>query len=157
MARQRSRPQVPENLKALVADVGGPVSSADVDTYGKIREIHDRSHQIRTIVSAWKEQQKQDRELRARYARWLMGAMAVQASLINVIFVLMGCGLLSFESWTARTFIVSVFGEIAALVLMVVKYLFTPSSASILQFLESRGVKKSVKTTKGKETKGGKH
>jgi len=54
MAKQSSKPQLPENLKGLVADIGRPVSPADVDTYGKLRAIADRSHQIRTIVNACK-------------------------------------------------------------------------------------------------------
>ena len=69
------------------------------------------------------------------YATYLIVAMGLQALVINVVFVLMGCGVLTFEAWTARTFIMSVFAEIAAMVLIVVKYLFTPSSEKVLQFL----------------------
>ncbi|MBI1917274.1 MAG: hypothetical protein HYS12_21450 [Planctomycetes bacterium] len=138
MARKKPQPQVPDTLKNLVQDVGKPVSSSDVDSYGKLRQIQDRSHQIRTIVKAWKDQQAQDRKMRERYAIYLIVAMGVQALVVNVVFVLMGCGVLSFEAWTAKTFIMSVFAEIAAMVLIVVKYLFTPSSEKVLQFLDEK-------------------
>jgi len=138
MAKKRPEPQVPDTLKNLVQDVGKPVSSSDVDSYGKLRQIQDRSHQIRTIVKAWKEQQAQDRKMREHYATYLMAAMGAQALVVNVVFVLMGCGVLSFEAWTAKTFIMSVFAEIAAMVLIVVKYLFTPSSEKVLQFLAEK-------------------
>jgi hypothetical protein len=138
MAKKKSRPQVPDSLKNLVQNVGEPVSSADVDTYGKLRQIEDRSHQIRTIIKAWKDQQAQDRKMRERYANYLIFAMGLQALVMNVIFVLMGCDALTFEPWTARIFIVSVFAEIASMVLIVVKYLFTPSSDKVLQFLRER-------------------
>jgi len=144
MAKKRPEPQVPDTLKNLVQDVGKPVSSSDVDSYGKLRQIQDRSHQIRTIVKAWKEQQAQDRKMREHYATYLMAAMGAQALVVNVVFVLMGCGVLSFEAWTAKTFIMSVFAEIAAMVLIVVKYLFTPSSEKVLQFLAGK------KRTQGK-------
>jgi hypothetical protein len=135
MAKKKADPQIPDNSKGLVQDVGKPVTLSQVDTFGKLRQIRDRSHQIRTIVKAWKDQQAQDRKMRERYATYLIVAMGLQAITINVVFVLMGCGVLTFEAWTARTFILSVFAEIAAMVLIVVKYLFTPSSDKVLQFL----------------------
>lgn len=64
--------------------------------------------------------------------------MGVQAPIVNVVFVLMGSNVLTFEAWTARTFIMGVFAEIAAMVLIVVKYLFTPSSDKVLQFLDQK-------------------
>jgi hypothetical protein len=142
MAKPQPQPEVPDNLKSLATAIVGPVTSSDVDTYGKLREIEDRSHQVRTIIKAWKDQQTQDRRMREQYARWLMLAMAAQAFIINVVYVLMGCGVLNFEAWTARTFIMAVFGEIAALMLLVVKYLYTPSSEKILSFLGERPKKK---------------
>lgn len=76
--------------------------------------------------------------MREKYARWLMAALAIQAVLVNLVFVLIGFSVMTFEPWTARTFIMSVFGEIAALVLLVVKYLYTPSSDKILDYLDER-------------------
>src|SRR5438477_13005173 len=102
MAKKKATPQVSAGLKDLVQDVGKPVSSSDVDSYGKLRQIQDRSHQIRTIVKAWKDQQVQDRNMRERYATYLIVAMAMQALVVNVVFVLMGCGVLTFEAWTAK-------------------------------------------------------
>jgi hypothetical protein len=125
------------NLQALVRDIAKPVSPSDVDSYGKLRQIQDRSHQIRTIVKAWKDQQAQDRKMRERYATYLMVAMGIQSLVVNIVFVLVGCGVLTFEPGTTKTFIVSVFAEIASMVLIVVKYLFTPSSDRVLQLLRA--------------------
>lgn len=137
MAR-RAKPQVPDSLKDKVRSVGPRVSSRDVDTYGRLREIQDRSHRVRAIVKAWKDQQAQDRKLREKYAHWLLVALAVQAALANLAFVLLGLGLLVVEPWTARSFLLAVFAEIAALVLLVVKYLFTPPGDTILKYLDER-------------------
>jgi len=64
MAKQRPEPELPEGLKALVKDIGRPVSTEDVDTFGRLQEIQDRSHRLRAIVKAWKDQQTQDRRMR---------------------------------------------------------------------------------------------
>ena len=130
--------KAPDALKAKVRQVGRPVSAEDIDGYGQLRAIADRSHRLRTIVKAWKDQQTQDRELRGEYARWLLVALAVQAVVVNVAFVLLGCGVLNVDPWTARAFILAVFGEIAALVLVVVRYLFVPPDESILRYLDER-------------------
>lgn len=87
-------------------------------------------------MKAWKDQQAQDRRLRDRYAHWLLVSVAAQALLVNAAFLLLGLKLLAVEEWTARVFIAAVFAEIAALVLVIVKYLFAPPSDAILQFLD---------------------
>ena len=63
MADKPSIPDLPANLQKLVKTVGRPVTSDDIDSYGKLRDIEDRSHRLRTIVKAWKDQQTQDRAL----------------------------------------------------------------------------------------------
>ncbi len=68
MAGKKSDPQLPESLRALVKDTGRPVSTEDIDSYGRLREVQDRSHRVRAIVKAWKDQQTQDRQLREKYA-----------------------------------------------------------------------------------------
>lgn len=107
-----------------------PAAPEDLESYRVRTAIRDRSHRLRAVVNAWKKQQEQDRELRSRYARWLMLALAVQAVLVNVVFVLLGTRVLTVEEWTARTFIAAVFAEIAAMVLVIVKYLFHPDQRS---------------------------
>ena len=74
--------------------------------------------------------------MRKLYATWLMSADEVQVVAINVIVVLIGCGLLKFEPWTAKTFVMAVFAEVSALVLLVVKYLFPATSDKILDLID---------------------
>jgi hypothetical protein len=54
----------------------------------------------------------------------------------NTVFVLIGAGLLKFEAWVTNVFVVSVFGEVTGLVLIVVKYLFPQSVSKVLELLE---------------------
>ena len=126
----------PLPLKDRVRNTSGPVTPEDIAAYGKPREIQDRGHRLRAIAKAWKDQQTQDRKLREKYAHWLMIALAIQAILVNALFILLGTGILTGEPWTARVFIMAVFGEIAALVLLVVKYLFAAPSDTILKYLD---------------------
>jgi hypothetical protein len=127
------KPEPPASLGKNVERIGGPVSPAEVDSYAKLQDVRDQSHRLRTIVKAWKDQQVQERKMRERYANLLIWGMGIQVVFVNVIVVLIGCKLLMFEPWTAQTFIVSVFAEITALVLVVVKYLFRGPDGSILE------------------------
>ena len=119
-----------------VQEVGEPVTSEQIDAIGKLQDIQERGKHLRTIVNAWKQQQDQDRKMRKLYATWLMIAMSTQVIGINVIFILIGCGVLKFEQWTTNTFLVSVFAEVSALVLLVVKYLFPATSDKILDLID---------------------
>jgi hypothetical protein len=127
---------IPTDFPAVVTEIGDAVTPEAIDVYGKYQEIKDKSHHIRTIIKTWKDQQEQERMMRGRYAFWLMVAMSTQILVANVAFFLIGLGLLTIEEWTARTFIVSVFAEVASLVLFVVKYLFTPTGDSLLRLIE---------------------
>ena len=122
--------------KVGVVEVGGPVTSEQIDNIGKLQDIQERAKHDRTIVAAWKQQQDQDRKMRKLYANWLMGAMSIQVVAVSVIFVLIGCGVLKFEQWTANTFVTATFAEISALVLLVVKYLFPATSDRILDLID---------------------
>ena len=138
MAKKRPDSPFSDDIEKGLRGVVRPVSTAQVVAFGMLREIRDRSYRIRTIVKAWKDQQTQDRAMRERYANYLIVAMGVQALIVNVVFVLIGANVLTFEAWTAKTFIMAVFAEIAAMVLLIVKYLFTRSSDKVLQFLDEK-------------------
>ena len=126
--------KLPASAQSLVAEVSRPVTYEEVELHGRLQEIKDRSHWIRSVVSAWKSQQQEDRQMRKQYATCLMIIMAFQVVVINVVYILMGCGKLTFEPWTAKTFIMSAFAEVAALVLLIVKYLFRTASDKVLEF-----------------------
>lgn len=130
---QKKKANIPAGLRKYVSDVGCPVTPDDVDTFGRLQDIHDRSHWIRSIVNAWKSQQSQDRQMRGRYAKGLMVAFWLQMLTINITYILIGCGALTFEAWTARVFIMAVFAELAAMVLFIVKYLFRTTGDKVLE------------------------
>lgn len=121
------------NIEQIIQSLGPPITPEDLDSHLRIGEFHLRSYHLHTCIDAWKEQQDQDRETRKYYARWLLILVCVQIVMINLLFALIGLGVLNVKEWTANTFIMSVFAEISAMVLIVVNYLFpkaqTPSPA----------------------------
>lgn len=127
---------IPEQLRDTVLQVGDSVSAADVDTYGRLREIEDKSYKLRTVLAAWERQQEQERDLRRTYATWLLGGLFVQALLLNVSFFLIGLDKLQVERWVAVTFIAAAFSEIAAATLIVVRSLFPEKAAGFLSLIE---------------------
>ena len=135
-----ARDERSEAIRSFTESVGvrrldDPVTPEQASTYGALKEIDERVKHHRTIVHAWKTQQDQDRAMRKRYATWLMIVLSTQIVAINAIFVLIGSKVLTFEPWTANTFVMAVFAEIGALVLLVVKYLFPAPSDKILELI----------------------
>jgi hypothetical protein len=127
---------LPASLKDKVIEIGSAVSLQDVATYGQLQEIQDKSFRMRTVVNAWERQQTSERELRSRYAKWLLISLSVQMMFVNVAFFMIGLGYLSVEKWVATTFILTVFGEVAAMTLIVVKYLFPEGASAVLALIE---------------------
>jgi hypothetical protein len=131
-----AKDRLPAAVQPVVEKIGKPVTSAEIDEIGKLQDIRERSRHHRTIVKAWKQQQDQDRKMRKMYATWLLLAMSIQIVGIHVIFILIGVGLLEFQQWTTNTFIVSVFAEVSAMALLVVKYLFPATSDKVLDLID---------------------
>ena len=127
---------VPQSLKDQVVGVGGKVRAEDIDAYGRLREIEDKSHKLRTVLEAWERQQSEERTLRGSYATKLLIALFVQIGIVDIAFFGIGAGFLEVPEWVANTFIVSVFGEIAAMALIVIKYLFPQVGGDLLALIE---------------------
>ena len=108
----------------LVESIGKPATNEDVTIYERVRRIEDASYELRTIVASWEKQQSDERDLRNRYAKWLVIAMFIQVAIINIAFFLMGFGLITVERWVASSFIVGVFFEVTGMTFVVVRYLF---------------------------------
>lgn len=128
--------KLPEDLKDRVVTIGPEVRSEDIDTYRQLREIEDRSYKLRIVLNTWEGQQSEERKLRKQYANALKSALFIQGLLVNIAFFGIGFGLLSVEKWVAVTFIMAVFGETAAMVFIVVKYLFPDVSRAIHDLVE---------------------
>lgn len=118
---------LPPIAQRIVQSIGKPVTNEDVDMvdiYERVRRIEDASYELRTIVASWEKQQSDERDLRNRYAKWLVIAMFIQVAIINIAFFLMGFGLITVERWVASSFIVGVFFEVTGMTFVVVRYLF---------------------------------
>jgi hypothetical protein len=128
--------QLPSDVPERVQALGVAVTSEEVDSYGRYREIQDRSFRLRTVVSAWESQQTEERRLRRSYGTAILIALCVQTLLVDAMFILMGVGKIAIAQWVANIFIVSVFGQIVALAVVVVRHLFPQPSSEILRLIE---------------------
>lgn len=129
----------------IVQSIGEPVTNEDidmVDIYERVRRIEDESYELRTIVASWEKQQSDERDLRNRYAKWLVIALFIQIAIINIAFFLIGFGLLTVERWVASSFIVGVFFEVTGMTFVVVRYLFpTQHSARLPREIRRVGLR----------------
>jgi hypothetical protein len=129
--------ELPPSLRDKVLSISKPLnSSRDIDHLERIEDIRNRSRKIKTVLSAWETQQKEERVLRRTYANYLLAALFLQILLINAAFFGIGLGYLAVEKWVATTFIMAVFFEVVALVLVIVKYLFPKVGSEVLNLIE---------------------
>jgi hypothetical protein len=127
---------VPDSVRDMIVSVGTVVTSEDVDTYGRIQEIEDKSKKLSTILAAWERQHREERELRQTYAWWLLVGLFVQMLLVNTAFLAIGLKWIQVDRWVASAFILAVFSEIASMTFFVIKYLFPKVSPDVLATLE---------------------
>jgi hypothetical protein len=123
-------------LSAQGVVVRSPVTPDQIDSYAQISQVERENARHAAILEAWKTQHGQEINLRERYAFFLLGLMAVQVLLVNIAFFLIGFGYMTIDEWTARTFMMAVFAELAAMTFWIVKYLFPPATKSILELLK---------------------
>jgi hypothetical protein len=127
---------IPDTLRDKVKSVGSAVTREDLDAYGRLREIEDKSYKLQKILEAWQNQHREERAMRKTYATALLAGLGVQMLLVNAAFFLIGFKLLQVEQWIANTFIMAVFAEIAGMTFFVIKYLFPKVSSDVLATLE---------------------
>lgn len=129
--------RIPDNLNKIVLSVGPSMSSEEIDTYGKFKEIEDRSYKLKKILDAWERQHTEERKLRVTYAKYLLSAIFVQLVLVNLVLFLLGFGIIKLEQWMANIFVVSVFAEIVGMAHIILKYLFPKLGGEVLELLKS--------------------
>lgn len=122
--------------KGQIEEIGSAVTSDDIDTYRQIREIEDKSYKLKIVLDAWKAQKKEERKWRNIYAGVLLLFLFIQIVIVNVSFFLIGAGTLKVEEWVANTFIIAVFGEVASLTLVIVRYLFPKTGEEFPKIIE---------------------
>ncbi len=128
--------EVPDAVRDKVLAIGASVSPGEIEVYGRYQEIADRSAKLRTVLEAWERQHSEERQMRQKYAKWLLAAMFVQMALVNLAFLAIGFGWIQINPWVANSFILAVFGEISGMVLFIVKYLFPKVSSDVLATIE---------------------
>ncbi len=124
------------DARSKISEVGHLVTSDDVDTYRQFREIQDKSHKLNIVLDAWKVQKKEERKLRNIYAGLMLAFLLIQILIVNVGFFLIGLGYLEIERWIANTFIIAVFGEVASMALVIVRYLFPKAGDEFSRIVE---------------------
>lgn len=111
--------------------------AAPLSQEARIRSEEARKDKkLKEVLDAWSKQAKDERELRKSYAKLLLLALFFQTVLVNLAFFLIGFDWLKMDEWTARTFIITVFSELAAMVFFIVRYLFAPQDKNILNLIE---------------------
>ncbi len=74
---------LPSDLLKWVGGVADTVVSDDLAKLVVQTEVDNRTHKLKTILTTWESQQNEERELRTRFAKWVLGALMVQMALVG--------------------------------------------------------------------------
>lgn len=107
-------------------------SASSLEDLIKAQEASDKSLKLHAVLDSWSNQKTEERKLRKLYALCFVVILAIQIIMMNVVYILIGCEVLKVGEAQFNVFYISMFGEIAAFVLIVTRYLFHQESDSKL-------------------------
>lgn len=122
------------DLRSEIVKIGGRVTADQIDMYARLQSAENTDHVVRTLVEQWTIQQVSERFMRRRAANYMFAFFAAEIFFANLFVYLLGAGILTIAEWMAALFFSSVFAQVAAGAIAVVKYLFpeSPSGTSPL-------------------------
>ena len=108
---------MPSDIDSLIglhlSSIGTPVSSYDIEVYDRLSQIQTRGQEARG-----------DYSLRLFYGRALLVLLFAQVVAVTAVAFLMGFNIIQLDRWVATTFLGGTLGEVVAMTLVVVRYLF---------------------------------
>lgn len=110
-------------------------SGNDSFSLDEVEEYLKAKSQVR---EAFSNNAKTDRTLKIIYGSCLLGILLLQLIAVNVIFILGGLEILKYSSTTFNVFITGSLIEVAVIVRIVVKYLFTDNISKAFNNMMSR-------------------
>lgn len=121
----------------IVTEVGSPLRPTDVDEFVRLQDASERLTHLRTFIRAWSQQQKEERALRKTYATALIAILASELALTFLAFYLLAFKVGTSGGTPLAAFLVTALVQSAALVMVVVRYLFPDRTADVLRLIES--------------------
>lgn len=117
------------NSKKEITDVKEQEETKPIDEATKKWNTNDR------ITNLFANKIEKDTELKGTYAKILIGILIFQLVILNILFILKGCGKLKFADSTFNIFITGGIAEIFVLVRTIVKYLFNDDLTELLKII----------------------
>jgi hypothetical protein len=128
-----------QKTSKLIKEVSEP-NPTSIDDLIRVQEANDKSAVTKQLLTSWAAQQNEERKLRKIYAISIIVVLSLQVVMLNILFILLGNGSLSFSDTQINVFFISVFVEIVSLILIVTKYLFPKKTDSdILSIIKHKG------------------
>lgn len=131
----KKNPLFSDQTQSLIKEIEEPVTGADLDSYERVQKINDNSFRLRTVLKTWEKQQTEERTMRRSYAKWIFIGLFIEILVANIAFFGMALNLFDIAPSVSNTFFVSVFCEIVAITLIVVRYLFPSRKDSLLEWI----------------------
>lgn len=135
--------------KKEITNISDNEDTKPIDEVSKKWNMNDR------ILELFSDTIERDQELKEKYAIILIIILCIQLIALITVFILKGCGLLSYSDSTFNIFISGGIAEVFILVRVIVKYLFKDNLTNALNtILENNNKIKQTKNNKYKNNKG---
>ena len=113
-----------------------------------VNEVSKKWNMNDKIIELYGKNIEKDQKLKGKYAVILVSILGIQLLMLNIIFILVGCGILTYSETTFNIFITGGIAEIFVLVRIIVKYLFKDNLSNALNIiLENNNKAKYKKNT----------
>lgn len=119
-------------------------SSITKDTEMKAESIDETVERFKLdseVIHSFTDNAKDDRELKKKYAFWLITILFIQMIIFNGIFIFNGLGKLTYTETVLNIYIGGGLIELISLVTIIVKYLFKDNISSTLNSILEKNKK----------------
>lgn len=124
-----------EFQKALLEKINSKKEISVPDNNQYSNDIDNVWNMNNRIVKLFEDNISNDQKLKGKYAVILIVTLIVELIVLNMIFILNGCGVLKYADSTFNIFITAGIAEVFVLVRVIVKYLFKDNLTEALKII----------------------
>ncbi|HAX5210389.1 TPA: hypothetical protein JZG45_005366 [Escherichia coli] len=122
MTRESS--SISETLKQAARQAGGESPSGCFPSAKKLTYLNSNDPAV-IHQQAQTKDLKTDTKLKKMFAHWFIGILIGQLVVMNVVFILIGVGMLHFNDLTINLFMCGTMAEVFGIVAVMARYLFS--------------------------------
>ena len=99
------------------------------DTIRKSLKDKNKTTPADPLIDEEVENLKADRALKKSYAKWFIGILIGQLAIMNIVFILVGLGFLTYDKWSLNLYMGGTMAEVFGVIFVITRNLFRNKSS----------------------------